>query len=595
MLKKNNSNFFYSITFTLIFFCLSVVNSMLAQIPQTFGNFPITYFSNVGRPGFAEGLPIIADFKGDGSRLIVVGVHDKDLHQSWMYMIDINGNVLLGWPKKFLVNPLQAKEIMATAAGDINKDGKIELVVKTVDSLYVLDYKADNIIGFPKYFPDSPGNKTILSMSLYDLEQNGSLNIILAASHNIIVYDANGNIKSGWPRNIGNNACFGSGITVGDLDGDQKAEIITSSYVFGSGGVAIDSNYMHVFDRNGNYFSGWPVHSDSCYTFANSSIILKRDNSNPINSSIFAISFIPDTNISAPDKNRITVYGTSGNIKKRWYHNENMEIHNPLVADLNRDGLDELFTGNQNYQVFLYSMDGTLLPGWPKLGYNGYWWQSTIGKVKYGTQLYCISNSDVIDSNGFNAYDYNGNQPSGWPIKYGGIEYGMTFSDINLDNSVELIFTSWIPILSTQKVVLYIYTIPGIPYTNADFPWPMFAHDRYRTNQLGFVPPDEPIGIKPISNNVPGQFILYQNYPNPFNPVTTIKFDIPKQSEVKIVVFDILGREVSTLVNEQLKPGTYEVVWSAPSGDASNFSSGVYYYQLRAGNYIDTKKLVLVK
>jgi hypothetical protein len=107
-------------------------------------------------------------------------------------------------------------------------------------------------------------------------------------------------------------------------------------------------------------------------------------------------------------------------------------------------------------------------------------------------------------------------------------------------------------------------------------------------------------GINPISDIVPEKFNLYQNYPNPFNPTTTIKFDIPPNQQrttnnVQLIIFDILGREVSTLVNEQLKPGTYEVVWPAPSGDASNFSSGVYYYQLRTGNYIDTKKLALIK
>jgi hypothetical protein len=108
------------------------------------------------------------------------------------------------------------------------------------------------------------------------------------------------------------------------------------------------------------------------------------------------------------------------------------------------------------------------------------------------------------------------------------------------------------------------------------------------------------IGIKPETNLVPEKYMLYQNYPNPFNPVSTIKFDIPANQQrttnnVQLIIFDILGREVTTLVNEQLKPGTYEVVWPAPSGDVSNYSSGVYYYQLRAGNYIDTKKLVLIK
>jgi uncharacterized delta-60 repeat protein len=112
-----------------------------------------------------------------------------------------------------------------------------------------------------------------------------------------------------------------------------------------------------------------------------------------------------------------------------------------------------------------------------------------------------------------------------------------------------------------------------------------------------------------INNNgtVPEKFVLYHNYPNPFNPTTKIGFDIPsivkpETSSVKLIVLDILGREIATLVNEQLSPGTYEVEWPAPSGDASNYPSGVYYYQLTVrqagsltGDFTETKKMVLVK
>ncbi len=103
------------------------------------------------------------------------------------------------------------------------------------------------------------------------------------------------------------------------------------------------------------------------------------------------------------------------------------------------------------------------------------------------------------------------------------------------------------------------------------------------------------IGIKPISSEVPDKFSLYQNYPNPFNPQTKIKFDIPPVGQrhafdVRLVVYDALGREIATLVNEELKPGTYEVSW-----EGSNYPSGVYFYKLSAGDYIKTKKMILLK
>lgn len=89
---------------------------------------------------------------------------------------------------------------------------------------------------------------------------------------------------------------------------------------------------------------------------------------------------------------------------------------------------------------------------------------------------------------------------------------------------------------------------------------------------------------------IPKEYNLYQNYPNPFNPITTIKYDIVKSQDVKLAVYDILGREVATLVNEQQQPRSYEVKF-----DATYVSSGIYFYQLNAGDFIDTKKMILIK
>jgi hypothetical protein len=98
------------------------------------------------------------------------------------------------------------------------------------------------------------------------------------------------------------------------------------------------------------------------------------------------------------------------------------------------------------------------------------------------------------------------------------------------------------------------------------------------------------IGIVKIRSEIPKEFALSQNYPNPFNPVTNIKFALPSSSFAKLVVFDVLGREVANLVNEQLKPGIYEVDF-----DGTNFPSGVYFYKLTSENFIQTKKMMLIK
>ena len=103
------------------------------------------------------------------------------------------------------------------------------------------------------------------------------------------------------------------------------------------------------------------------------------------------------------------------------------------------------------------------------------------------------------------------------------------------------------------------------------------------------------IGIKKLSEQVPSVFKLYQNYPNPFNPSTIIKFDIPAgvkggKSNVKIVIYDVLGKQVAVLLDEKLSTGTYEVNW-----DASNYPSGLYFYKLVTEKYAVTGKMMLVK
>ena len=96
---------------------------------------------------------------------------------------------------------------------------------------------------------------------------------------------------------------------------------------------------------------------------------------------------------------------------------------------------------------------------------------------------------------------------------------------------------------------------------------------------------------------IPKKFEIFQNYPNPFNPTTTIKYSIPQQNvgnenfrSVQLIVYDILGRKVATLVNEAKAPGNYEVNFNA-----SNLASGVYFYRLQAGSFIQVKKMILMK
>ncbi len=100
---------------------------------------------------------------------------------------------------------------------------------------------------------------------------------------------------------------------------------------------------------------------------------------------------------------------------------------------------------------------------------------------------------------------------------------------------------------------------------------------------------DEPVTVKE-DKTIVNNYHLYQNYPNPFNPSTTINYQIPKISFVTIKIYDVLGNEIATLVNEEKPTGSYEVDF-----DGSELTSGIYFYQLKAGNFVETKKMILMK
>jgi sugar lactone lactonase YvrE len=99
-----------------------------------------------------------------------------------------------------------------------------------------------------------------------------------------------------------------------------------------------------------------------------------------------------------------------------------------------------------------------------------------------------------------------------------------------------------------------------------------------------------PVEVKEKSNEIPTNFALYQNYPNPFNPSTTIEFDIPEKTNVKLIIYDILGREVETLIDKELEPGKYKINYTA-----TNLPTGIYFYTLKTPKFTKTNKMLLIK
>src|SRR5690606_18840162 len=101
---------------------------------------------------------------------------------------------------------------------------------------------------------------------------------------------------------------------------------------------------------------------------------------------------------------------------------------------------------------------------------------------------------------------------------------------------------------------------------------------------------DYTTGINTTSSNLPNKYSLSQNYPNPFNPSTKINFDIVRAGFVSVKVYNSLGQQVADLVNQDMTPGSYQADF-----DASALTSGIYFYTIKAGDFVETKKMVLMK
>ena len=154
---------------------------------------------------------------------------------------------------------------------------------------------------------------------------------------------------------------------------------------------------------------------------------------------------------------------------------------------------------------------------------------------------------------------------------------GWSIRDVNVDAAGNIL------IISSSYEKFRIFSPAGSNSFNTGSPWAIDAG-------VGVIAvPDDALAID-NPNNLPAHYSLAQNYPNPFNPVTSIEFTISQNEFVTLNIYDVTGRNVSTVVNNSLNAGNYKI-----SFDAVSLTSGIYFYELRAGSFISTKKMMLLK
>jgi photosystem II stability/assembly factor-like uncharacterized protein len=207
--------------------------------------------------------------------------------------------------------------------------------------------------------------------------------------------------------------------------------------------------------------------------------------------------------------------------------------------------------------------------GWV-CGVNGGTAKTTNGGVNW------ISGGSI--SHPFAEYIYFINQDTGWIIGRnqsgsGQDGKGYIYESTNGGNSWTLSYTADLPNGS----------ISCVKVDPLNYIWATGNHDYVVKYSV-------PVGIKTVSEIIPEKFELMQNYPNPFNSITNIKFKVASLKFIKLILHDLSGREIKTLVNKEFQPGTYNLQF-----DAGDLPSGIYFYQLKTENYTETKKLILLK
>ncbi|MFZ1321912.1 MAG: FG-GAP-like repeat-containing protein [Ignavibacteria bacterium] len=536
----------------------------------------------------ADSLPVFPGFpKIVNGQSIEGGIYcqmDSDSELEIVYGIgmtvqawNIDGSNLTGWPKSLSFNSQGAPSY-----GDIDGDGVAEIVIGsasltgTTGSLYAFEKDGTPVTGFPVSIGAAR------TVALCDMDNNGSLEIItskrLSSAGEIYIYKGDGTIFPGWPKAI--NHVPASSSAAGDITGDGLPEIISESYTS-----------IYAWDRNGNVLPGFPFILPNGDVNSYSSPVLADVDGDNIREIIFG------SHVSSAG-GLIYILKNDGTVMPGWPKSTNYWIYGPPVLGyVNDDNVIDIIVGDQigsgtpvNF-VYGWDKNGNVLNGFPIGPVNAVNNQVALADIDNDMKLELLidDNSQTGGIGKYPAFNHDGTPVLNWDLPVNGTSFFNMpcLTDLNSDGILDIVGAGY-TLFGSNQTSVYIWNA-GIPYDATKVINPVF---QFNVRHNGVYGDNNLVSVLNNNNTIPENFKLEQNYPNPFNPSTVINYSLPTEfkGNVKLNIYNALGKEIAELVNESQGPGNYSVEW-----EATGFTSGIYFYVLESGFLRESKSMVLLK
>ncbi len=565
--------------------------------------------------------------------------------------VEVKSAFATGWPQ-----PLGGRGAMTAVCCDLNHDGIKEIAVGTSNGLFLF-YGNDGTI--VDGFPVLPERDMRSVPAIYDVDRDGEDEIICTNDSSICVFKYDGSSANGWPQEcttgmipyeyaypspvvtqLRQNSPYGATPDSGILIINKIAQILAyrfngDSYFYSTGGLfaKLDPRLSESYGIGGNtspfvtatnltgddlfevvasYTSPYPYTGLGVFQGANGQA---KFDDEPVVERLWSVygTVLADLNGDLLPEIITSGYDTIG-VPQIWAKTMgNIDLPGwpvaipaitswigsyPTAADLDLDGTPEVLCTFFEYDIsalYIFKADGT-----PYVQHEGRpVGEAFLEPVTFGTPVVTNLTGDeypeIVMRSGYllpgtgseKVYilDHIAQPLPGWPIstpaRWGQVIsslYAPLVDDVDGDGLVELILIS-----DDNELLVWNFDASVDNGRNTG----RFLMDNFNSNVL---PPQVPTGVDDEYPTLPTTMALYQNYPNPFNPATTIRFDLPARSAVRVDVFNILGQKVATAVDREMRAGRHEVEFNG-----SKFASGIYFYRLKAGESIQTRKMMLIK